>query len=294
VVKDTCTGDISFAGQRGTLNSLVIDGADNNNTFFGQTLGRTGSGRAPYQFSQDAVQEFQVNRNAYSAEYGRAGGAVINVVTKSGTNSFHGSAFEFFRDDSLDANSYANKIRTPVAPKQELRIHQFGASLGGPIVKDKAFFFFSYDAQRRSIPNPITLTLPTLPSDPDTARGLALVQSKAGDYALTRDQDVFLAKVDWQLNQKHRLTVRYNHQNFTGANNESSGATSAEEHTGDSLVRTRTANLSLSSVFSPTLFNELRQNSRGIEARHAGHRTAEGDYGTGADARGVDALMARQ
>ena len=67
-------GDISFAGQRGTLNSLVIDGADNNNTFFGQTLGRTGSGRAPYQFSQDAVQEFQVNRNAYSAEYGRAGG----------------------------------------------------------------------------------------------------------------------------------------------------------------------------------------------------------------------------
>ena len=82
------TGDISFAGQRGTLNSLVVDGADNNNTFFGQTLGRTGSGRAPYQFSQDAVQEFQVNRNAYSAEYGRAGGAVINVVTKSGTNEF--------------------------------------------------------------------------------------------------------------------------------------------------------------------------------------------------------------
>jgi hypothetical protein len=105
VSRDTRSGDISFAGQRGTLNSLVIDGADNNNTFFGQTLGRTGSGRAPYQFSQDAVQEFQVNRNAYSAEYGRAGGAVINVVTKSGTNDFHGSAFEFFRDKSLNANS---------------------------------------------------------------------------------------------------------------------------------------------------------------------------------------------
>ncbi len=74
VVRDVRGGDISFAGQRGTLNSLVIDGADDNNTFFGQTLGRTGSGRAPYQFSQDAVQEFQVNRNAYSAEYGRAGG----------------------------------------------------------------------------------------------------------------------------------------------------------------------------------------------------------------------------
>ncbi|MGZ8828951.1 MAG: carboxypeptidase regulatory-like domain-containing protein, partial [Thermoanaerobaculia bacterium] len=81
VVRDTRGGDISFAGQRGTLNSMVVDGANNDNTFFGQTVGRTGSGRAPYQFSQDAVKEFQVNANAYSAEYGRAGGAVINVVT---------------------------------------------------------------------------------------------------------------------------------------------------------------------------------------------------------------------
>src|SRR5262249_42900565 len=101
-------GDISFAGQRGTLNSLQIDGADNNNTFFGQTLGRTGSGRAPYQFSQDAVQEFQVNSNGYSAEFGRAGGAVINVVTRSGGNQFHGTAFEFYRDKALNANTTFN------------------------------------------------------------------------------------------------------------------------------------------------------------------------------------------
>jgi len=77
---DVRGGDISFAGQRGTLNSLVVDGANNDNTFFGQTVGRTGSGRAPYQFSQDAVKEFQVNANAYSAEYGRAGGAVHNAA----------------------------------------------------------------------------------------------------------------------------------------------------------------------------------------------------------------------
>src|SRR5215471_11183312 len=90
VTRDVRTGDISFGGQRGTLNSLQIDGADNNNTFFGQSLGRTGSGRAPYQFSQDAVQEFQVNSNGYTAEFGRAAGAVVNVVTKSGTNDLHG------------------------------------------------------------------------------------------------------------------------------------------------------------------------------------------------------------
>jgi outer membrane receptor protein involved in Fe transport len=259
VTRDTRGGDISFAGQRGVLNSLIIDGADNNNTFFGQTLGRTGSGRAPYQFSQDAVQEFQVNRNAYSAEYGRAGGAVINVVTKSGTNDLHGSAFEFFRDKSLNANSYANKIASPVRPRATFRVHQFGGSLGGPLIKDKAFFFFSYDGQRQTIPNPVDITLPAnLPGDADTAAGLALVRSKENDYVQKRDQDVFLAKVDYQMNARHRLSVRYNHQNFAGVNNETGGITNAEEHSGDSLVRTRTVNAVLSSVFSPTLFNELR------------------------------------
>jgi outer membrane receptor protein involved in Fe transport len=259
VNRDVRGGDISFAGQRGTLNSLVIDGADNNNTFFGQTLGRTGSGRAPYQFSQDAVQEFQVNRNAYSAEYGRAGGAVINVVTKSGTNEFHGSAFEFYRDKNLNANSYTNKTVVPIRARQPFRVNQFGGSLGGPLQKDKAFFFVSYDGQRQTIPNPVVLVLPTnLPTDADTQAGLATVQGKAGSYEQTRNQDVFLAKLDYQLDPRHRLTVRYNHQNFTGQNFENSGTTNSVEHSGNSLVRTRTINGSLSSVFSSTVFNELR------------------------------------
>src|SRR5262245_52364165 len=260
VNRDTRGGDISFAGQRGTLNSLVIDGADDNNTFFGQTLGRTGSGRAPYQFSQDAVQEFQVNRNAYSAEYGRAGGAVINVVTKSGGNDFHGSAFEFFRDESLNANSYANKIITPTPrPRLPFRVHQFGGSFSGPLQKNKAFFLLSYDGQRQTIPNEVVLTVPgNLPTDADTQQGLEKVRAKAGSYSQTRDQDVLLAKIDYQFDRKNRLSVRYNHQNFTGGNNETSGAQNAEEHSGDSLVRTRTANASLTSVFSSTFFNELR------------------------------------
>ncbi len=80
----------SFGGQRGTLNSVQIDGVDNNNLFFGQSLGRTGSGRAPYQFSQDAVQEFQVNTNTFSAELGRAAGGIVNVITKSGYKRWGG------------------------------------------------------------------------------------------------------------------------------------------------------------------------------------------------------------
>src|SRR5712692_5068759 len=158
VTRDPRTGDISFGGQRGTLNSLTVDGADDNNTFFGQTSGRTGSGRAPYQFSQDAVQEFQVNSNGYSAEFGRAGGAVINVVTKSGTNNLHGTAFEFYRDRALNATDLINKIGSK--PKSPYHFNQFGGTLGGPVMKDKIFFFFNYDGQRNTIPNIVTLNVP--------------------------------------------------------------------------------------------------------------------------------------
>jgi outer membrane receptor protein involved in Fe transport len=260
VTRDVRLGDISFAGQRGTLNSLVVDGADNNNTFFGQTLGRTGSGRAPYQFSQDAVQEFQVNRNAYSAEYGRAGGAVINVVTKGGTNDYHGSLFDYYRDKSLNANSYANKLAN--RPKSPYHFDQYGASLGGPIQRDRAFFFVNYDGQRNSIPNEINLNQNlaglTLPTDADTQAGLAKLRAAGNTYQRGQDQDVFLAKVDYQLSPAHRLSTRYNHQEFTGRNFENGGATNAEEHTGDSLVETDTLNFSLASVFSATLFNEVR------------------------------------
>src|SRR5713101_3643452 len=155
VVRDNSgnrTGDINFGGLKGTYNSLEIDGVDNNNNFFGQSLGRVGS-RAPFQFSQEAVAEFQVKTNSYAAEFGRAGGAVINVVTKAGANDLHGAAFGYYRDNALNANKWElNKIGKPKPP---LRVWQFGAFASGPLVKDKAFWLFNYDAQRRSEPNPI-------------------------------------------------------------------------------------------------------------------------------------------
>ena len=172
VTRDVRTGDISFAGQRGTLNSLVVDGADSNNTFFGQTTGRTGSGRAPYQFSQDAVKEFQVNSNSFSAEYGRAGGAVINVVTKSGTNDLHGSVFEFYRDKALNANNAINELNN--RPKSPYHYNQFGGTIGGPIRPNRDFYFFNYDGQRNTQPNVVFLNLPAnTPGDPATQAGIA-------------------------------------------------------------------------------------------------------------------------
>src|SRR6476619_3089035 len=88
-------GDLAFGGIRGYQSSYLVDGADNNNAFFAQARGRY---RAPYQFSNEVVQEFRVSSNTYGAELGRAGGAVINVVTKSGTDHMHGSAFYYLRD----------------------------------------------------------------------------------------------------------------------------------------------------------------------------------------------------
>jgi len=260
VVKDVRLGDISFAGQRGTLNSLVIDGANNDNTFFGQALGRTGSGRAPYQFSQDAVKEFQVNSNSYSAEYGRAGGAVINVVTKSGTNDLQGTLFYFLRDKKYNANDFINTIQSPPRAKNFYHFDQYGASAGGPIVRDKHFWFFNYDAQRNDLPNPVILaagrTL-TLRNANDTA-GLAIVNQHAADYERRQDQDVYLLKTDHELWANTHLALRYNRQEFVGENYENGNPQHSVEHTGNSLVNTDT----LSTVFSTTtganFFNEVR------------------------------------
>ena len=257
VTRDVRTGDISFAGQRGTLNSLVVDGADNNNTFFGQTVGRTGSGRAPYQFSQDAVKEFQVNSSSFSAEYGRAGGAVINVVTKSGTNELRGSAFEFYRDKALNANNAINVLNNRA--KSPYHYNQFGGTLGGPIVRNRHFFFFNYDGQRNTQPNLVFLNLPSsTPSDPATLAGIERLRPLAFDWDRKLDQDVFLFKTDHELGGSHRVSFRYNHQNFTGEGFENGGAQNAFEHSGASIVRTRTFNANWTGIFSTRLFNEFK------------------------------------
>ncbi|HUP45470.1 MAG TPA: carboxypeptidase regulatory-like domain-containing protein [Thermoanaerobaculia bacterium] len=259
VVRDVRLGDISFAGQRGTLNSLVVDGANNDNTFFGQAAGRTGSGRAPYQFSQDAVKEFQVNSNAYSAEYGRAGGAVINVVTKSGTNEFHGTVFNFYRDRSLNTKDYISEINN--RPKSPYHFDQYGASLGGPIVRDKHFFFANYDAQRNSLPNLVILgggRITNFPTDADSQRGLVTLQALAGSYSQQQNQDVYLLKTDHELGGNNHLAARYNRQSFKGVNLERGGITNAAEHSGNSNVFTDSFSLVFSTVATGSFFNEVR------------------------------------
>ena len=253
VVRDpTRAGDLAVGGQRGTLNSVQIDGASSDNTFFGQSSGRVGSGRAPSEFSIDTVKEFQVNTNGFSAEFGRAAGAVINVVTKSGTNNFTGSAFEYFRDESLNArnpNLVAARRHRPAG-----QINQFGGTLGGPIVKNKAFFFGAYEGQRSKLPNPVVLN--SLPFAPANVQ--AFLAPKVASYDVSRQQDTYLGKVDLNINDRNQLWVRFNQQNFTGTNLENGGSLSALEHTGNSNVTTTAITGNWTFSMTPKWINEFR------------------------------------
>ncbi len=253
IVRDpTRSGDLAVGGQKGTLNSLQIDGTSSDNTFFGQSSGRIGSGRAPSQFSVDTVKEFQVNQNGFSAEFGRAAGAVINVVTKSGTNRFTGSAFEYFRDESLNARSPILVAANRARPAGQ--INQFGGTFGGPIVKDRAFFFGAYEGQRSDLPNPVVLN--SLPLAPVSVQ--ALLGSKTASYDINRQQDTFLVKTDFIINDSNQIWVRFNQQNFTGTNLEFSGTNSALEHTGNSNVKTSALSTSWTSTITANYFNEFR------------------------------------
>lgn len=271
VVRDpTRSGDLAVGGQKGTLNSLQIDGTSSDNTFFGQSSGRIGSGRAPSQFSIDTVKEFQVNQNGFSAEYGRAAGAVINVVTKSGTNRFTGSAFEYFRDESL--NAISPTLRAQARPKPPGQIHQFGGTFGGPIKKDRVFFFGAYEGQRSDLSNPVILrSLPFAPAAAQTLLGPTL-----GDYSLNRIQDTYLVKLDFNINDRNQLWLRFNQQNFTGTNLEGAGTNVALEHTGNSNVTTSALTTSWTHTVTPTFYNEFRfQFSRDKEPGFANATTPE-------------------
>lgn len=282
VVRDPRGGDLSVGGQRGTFNSLQVDGVDNNNTFFGQAFGRGGV-RPPYQFSEESVQEFQVNQNGFSAEFGRAGGAVINVVTKSGTNQFHGGVFEYFRDEALNANDpivKANQFRAGLPNRRaKLQINQFGGRLGGPIKQNRAFFFFTYDGQRASVPQ--VMDVPNIGTAPAAARTVLLPLIHV--YEIGRKQDVFLGKSDIKVNDRNQLVLRFNHQGFNGKNNENNGPLSAEEHSGDSNVKSDTFSTTLTSTLRNNVVNEFRlQLARDKEPGLANSAAPEAVIGTGA------------
>ena len=134
--------EINFSGQRGIFNNVSLDGGDYNNGFFGEQLGGQ---RAAIDITLEAVKEFQVVATGAGAEFGRTAGGVINVITKSGTNEVHGSAFYFQRFEGLTANTSDGK------PLDNFHREQYGGTVGGPFSKDKAFYFFAFEGIRENL-----------------------------------------------------------------------------------------------------------------------------------------------
>ncbi len=279
-LNSSTNGDLSFGGVRGFQNSFLVDGGDYNNAFFAQARGRY---RAPYQLSTEVVQEFRVSSNSFGAEQGRSGGAVINVVTKSGSNHLHGTAFYYLRDSSFGA---ADPF---LAFKPHNRQQQLGGTVGGPLRRNKIFFFAGFDQHIFHAPDvvefldgssqviPQPSTGPYTPGDYE-ATDQALVfeaaghlTSLAGVYPAAQIGNSAYGKLDINLTPHHQLAFRLNTTRYWGSNNvfldpASPVTYDAISDNGQELVSTETANLSLTSSLSQRWISHLRaQFSRDLQ-----------------------------
>ncbi len=165
-------GQFSVNGQRASSNYWMVDGVSANigtaaaatlipGNGFGGALGSfSAQGGTNSLVSVDALQEFRILTSTYAPEFGRTPGGQISIVTRSGTNQFHGTAFDYLRNDVFDANNWFNTAVTPPLPKAEERQNDFGGTFGGPILKDKTFFFFSYEGLRLRLPQTTLSTVP--------------------------------------------------------------------------------------------------------------------------------------
>ena len=265
----TTTGSgYSFSGGRARNNSSNIDGVDNNDDSI-----RGFAAQPPLE----AVKEFQVLANNYSAEFGRASGGVVNTILKSGANEFNGSAFYFIRDRSMAANNFftnANRNNPPNF-KPYFRQQQFGGSLGGPIIHNRLFFFASYEHFRTSAFNNVTISdanaaiindvlsgnysaVPNL--GPNFPRNIVFGYKKIGGpgtFPRTQRRDVLVEKVDWQPTQNDSFYFRHL---FNKANNGATGSGLNDNTRNGSITKTDTNPVvgSYTRVLSPKALNEFR------------------------------------
>src|SRR5215469_11546164 len=210
------TSQISFGGQRSFSNSVAVDGAD-----FVSTISGVQRSTPP----QESVQEFRVVNNTFGAEYGRAAGGIVNIITKSGTNDLHGSVYEYFQNDATNARY----MLQPAPLAHTLRQNQFGGTLGGPIKKDKTFFFMNYEGKRRGespvyppdLVNNIDLinhTKGVLGLAPEgCSTGLAncgnthaAYEGYLNGFLKTTNDDWGFIRLDHEINANNRLGIRYN------------------------------------------------------------------------------------
>ncbi len=236
---------LSFAGQNIHYNFVAVDGADNIST---------ASGIHKTTPSQEAVQEFRVINTQYGAEFGRAVGGIVNIITKSGSNDLHGSVYEFFRNDALDARSI---LATPGLDK--LQQNQFGFTLGGPVAKDRTFFFANYEGQRRRESPFYNSALFANIDTINTAKVSFGLPAENLNVTRTANADTGLFKLDHALSNVHSLSGRYffTDGRFTNQSPLNDGF-DAPSTFRDNFFNDQSAVVNLTSAFSPTFLNEFR------------------------------------
>jgi hypothetical protein len=291
VSNDGAFGLLSFRGNPGG-NNFLTDGVDTTNSYYGENAGRTRT----YNISQDAVQEFQVVSSNYAAEFGKASGGVVNTVTRSGSNNYHGSAYEFWRNASLNAKDRSTV--SGLAPNginpSEWR-HQAGLSIGGPIVKEKAFFFFNGELMRRNAPavssnlnggsgnnlfngdgtfkpvisssnpggscDPLKAPNPTQ-AQCDAAKAYLLSRATPQLIPRTMNNNMLFGKIDWHPTEKDSISFSSNYLDFrspNGIQTQLSLATGAAiGNNADTNVFDRTGRASWTRVITNNMLNEVR------------------------------------
>ena len=311
-------GDLSYGGIRGYQTSYLVDGTDNNNGFFAQARGRY---RAPYQFSNEVISEFRVSSNSYGAESGRAAGAVVNVVTKSGSNNWHGSAFYYLRD-----NSIGGAAPPFVGFKPSDQQHQFGGTIGGPIERNKTFFFAGYDQHIFHVPTVVefdngeTVVVPNpgvypTPGDyevcPPAIGGgacdeslvfaaAAKLSAQGGTYHSRLIGNAGFFKLDRVLSTHELLSARLSTSRYYGTNNvffePSSPVTNdAISGNGEETVATESASLSLLSSLTPRWTSHLRaQFSRDLEQSFPNSTLPSTEIYNWIDDMGESSILPRQ
>ncbi|MGH9677570.1 MAG: hypothetical protein ACRD36_10755, partial [Candidatus Acidiferrum sp.] len=278
-------GQFNINGNRDRSNNYMLDGTDNNDPFFNNSaLNQVGITGAPATLLPlDAIQEFNLQAQ-FGAEYGRNSGSAVNIITRSGANQFHGSVYEYNRNSAYDARNYFD---TSPAPQSRFNNNNYGASLGGPVVRDKTFFFFAYEGQRERVGSDFALAVPSKQNIMD-ARALALnnpfftvpainpaldkivaffptsdTNSLAASVRDQNDNNNLIAKIDHRLSDKFMLTGRYafgqSDQVFPlgslgGFGSGSRLAAFAQQ----SPTRVQVVSLSLLDTVSATRLNELR------------------------------------
>ncbi|MBK8809754.1 MAG: TonB-dependent receptor [Acidobacteria bacterium] len=303
---DPSRGQITLSGQRGINTNINVDGVDYNQPFFGGVRGGERSNSA-FTIPQESIREFQVVAAGYSAEFGRSSGGIVNAVTKAGDNNLRGTLFYLLRPEQFaKANKFADAlyeqrlsqitvngvtgVDATLAPTQ----HQFGGSIGGPIVKDKLFFFGSYEQQRFRAPRQVLYgnlvgVVPTV----SQTEAFNFYRSNEVPFQQTNDAYAALGRIDWNINDSNRLNVRYSYSNNNAKNAVSTGETALDPTTTNSLSTNGTEKnnnniivAQLVTNFAPTVVNEFKfqwareERPRIPNAIAANINTAVGVYGT--------------